>query len=171
MKKIFSDNRALARIFFVLAAIPLALALASQYIGHLKPCHLCIWQRIPYFIILVFSIIAIAKSNIKIFLTTTIITIHAFLIDAGIAVYHVGVEKHWWVNSDCSSTLNMSSFEALRTSILNTPAVACDQVQFEFLGVSMAGWNFVYAISASLFSILLLYKYMKLKPATIDVTE
>jgi disulfide bond formation protein DsbB len=122
-------------------------------------------------VILTFSIFSIARPNIKIFLTGAIITIHAFLIDSGIAIYHVGVEKHWWVNSDCSSTLNMSSFEALRTSILNTPAVACDQVQFEFLGVSMAGWNFAYALLAGLFSIFLLVKYMKLKPATIDVTE
>jgi disulfide bond formation protein DsbB len=158
-----TDNKFLAKLLLILSITPIAGALLSQYGFGLKPCDLCIWQRIPYFVIIFFALISVIKPNLKLFLISTVIIIHAFLIDAGIAFYHVGVEKHWWIHGDCASTLDMSSMEALRKSILSTPAVRCDEVQFEFLGLSMAGWNFIYALSAGIFSIYALIKFMKFR--------
>ncbi len=163
MDKIFSDNKTLARLFLLMATAPLVLALASQYLFGLKPCELCVFQRIPYMAIILFSFLAIKRPRLKIFLFSAIMIIHAFLIDAGIAFYHIGVEKHWWIHGNCASTLNMDSIEALRASILATPAVRCDDIQFELLGLSMAGWNFIYALCAGIFSIYALAKFIKLR--------
>jgi disulfide bond formation protein DsbB len=36
--------------------------------------------------------------------------------------------------------------DALRESLLNAPLVACNDVAAQFLGISMAGWNVIYAL-------------------------
>ena len=171
MQNFFSDNKKLAKLLLILSILPISGALTSQYAFGLKPCELCIWQRIPYFVIILFSLLAIIKPSIRVFIISLVIAIHAFFIDSGIAFYHVGVEKHWWIHGNCSSTLNYTSLESLKASILATPAVRCDDIQFEFLGLSMAGWNFIYGLSAGVFAIYTLVKFIKLRSKEINVSE
>jgi disulfide bond formation protein DsbB len=71
------------------------------------------------------------------------------MVGAGIAVFHVGVEQHWWAGTAaCGSTLSATSVEALRAQILAAPVVRCDQPAWSLLGISMAGYNAL--ISAAL---------------------
>jgi disulfide bond formation protein DsbB len=42
----------------------------------------------------------------------------------------------------------------LLKQIMNAPLTRCDQIQFEFLGISMAGWN---AIISLLFGTVILW--------------
>ncbi len=158
-----SDNKKLARLFLVLSAGPLAAALISQYFFGLHPCELCIYQRIPYAVIILFSLFAYLKPVNKSIVTLLVISIHAFLINSAIAFYHVGVEKHWWVHGDCSGNFDMTSVESLKKSLFETPVVHCDDIQFELLGVSMAGWNFLYCLVIGFASIYILLKYFKIK--------
>lgn len=97
-----------------------------------------------------------------------VITIHAFLINSGIAFYHVGVEKNWWVHGDCAGNFDMTSVETLKASLFAAPAVKCADIQFEFLGVSMAGWNFVYCLTMGFASIFIFIKYFKHKKSLIN---
>jgi len=70
----------------------------------------------------------------------------SYFINAGIAFYHVGVESHWWKFGDCSGNFDLSNFENFKNSVMNAPNVRCDDVQFRFLGISMAGWNIFYCL-------------------------
>lgn len=161
---VISDNRKLAKLFLIAAAAPLSAALISQYLFGLHPCELCIMQRIPFAVIIFFSVLAYTKPVNKMVLISAVISIHAFLINSGIAFYHVGVEKHWWIHGDCSGKCDMGQSVAdIQKCLFSTPAVRCDDVQFEFLGVSMAGWNFLYSLVAGLFFIYVLVKYFKVK--------
>jgi disulfide bond formation protein DsbB len=79
----------------------------------------------------------------------------AFFVDAGIAAYHVGVEQHWWQGTaECGSTLDLNlSPEDLTKQLLNQPVVRCEEVPWSLFGISMAGYNFLYAVGLGLITL------------------
>ncbi len=66
------------------------------------------------------------------------------------AVFHVGVEQQWWAGTNaCAGTpidigQDPGSFiRALQTQ----PLVRCDRPAWTWAGISMTGYNLLYAIS------------------------
>jgi len=151
------SKQAISTIIFLGAFLPLAAALISQYGFGLHPCDLCIYQRIPFIVIMAFSFPAIFLGRAKTLVFVIIMCIFAYMANVGLSFYHMGVEYGWWKFGDCTADLDTSSFEALKASILNAEVVRCDEVQFSFLGLSMAGWNFIYSIASSFYLSYLLY--------------
>jgi disulfide bond formation protein DsbB len=147
-------------IFLSLAAIiALVAAYISQYFFGLNPCPLCLYQRIPFAIIILLCLSALVfpKSQ-KIIL---ILCAMALLANCVIAFYHVGVEQKIFKGlSSCSgSELNeIDNLADLENAILNIDAVKCDKPQFIFLKLSMAAWNFLYCLAL----LLGLWKFSKL---------
>jgi disulfide bond formation protein DsbB len=77
-----------------------------------------------------------------------------FLIGGGIAVFHVGVEQHWWQGTaECGGASIARTLEELRAQLIGRPVVRCDQAQFHFLGLSMAGWNALISAAYAAFSL------------------
>jgi disulfide bond formation protein DsbB len=78
-----------------------------------------------------------------------------FLANAGLALYHVGVEQHWVAGpTACASTAAAAdSIEALKAQLLGTQPIRCDEVQFSFLGISMAGWDAVASLLIAVFAL------------------
>jgi disulfide bond formation protein DsbB len=143
------------------AAALIAAALISQYGFEMLPCKLCLMQRIPYIIVIILGILALLIKKLRPLLL--ILCTLAYLADAGIATYHVGVEKHLWVmEEECSSTLDGASADDLLKQLLNAPAKRCDEPQFVFLNVSMAGWNILAALAGAALSA---YTFIRLKNA------
>lgn len=142
-----------------IAVIALTAALISQYGFDMHPCHLCLWQRIPYAVVIMLAalgIIATKKMGAKYGAFNIALCGIAFLINSGIAFYHVGVEQKWWGSSCALPDLSNMSPEQMMETIKNAPAVSCGDIQFELFGVSMAGYNVilcsilgVYALIAS----------------------
>ena len=54
----------------------------------------------------------------------------------------------------CTTTASGSGAELLR-DIMAAPLVRCDQVQFSFLGISMAAWNAILSLGGALAILLL----------------
>lgn len=136
----------------LMAAIILGIAFASQVFGGLAPCELCWWQRYPYMVIMG---VALAGTAIKAIPQKLLLLLLAalFLTDAGIALFHVGVEQRWWQGlSTCSSTVEFTDniSDALE-AIMNAPVVRCDEVAWSLFGISMAGYNMLIAIVMSVF--------------------
>jgi disulfide bond formation protein DsbB len=135
-------------LILIAALAPLAVALASQYWGGLQPCILCIYQRYPYGVAAALGLIGLGLTRHpgQLRLVAALAGI-VFLVDAGIAFYHVGVEQHWWQGTaECGADLGSGlSIEELQKQILSTPVVRCDQVAWSLFGISMAGYNFIYA--------------------------
>ncbi|MEA3061643.1 MAG: hypothetical protein QOJ94_1424 [Sphingomonadales bacterium] len=129
-------------------AVPAALlagAYASQYWGHLYPCDMCWWQRYAHFAALGFAILALLLARLpdrgRSFVWLAAL---AILTSAGIAFYHAGVElKYFEGFTQCTSVVHAGSTEDLLKEIMDAPMTRCDQVQWSFLGVSLAGWNFI----------------------------
>lgn len=150
-------------ILCVLAGISvaaLAFALTGQYGFGLHPCVLCIYQRIPYGIVIGLAVIGTVltnKAGDKAGAAVIALCGLAFLANAGIAFYHVGVEEKWWASAACSvPDLSNLSFEELQRRIQEAPSVSCDAIAWQMLGISMAGYNVIlcgllgiYALAAS----------------------
>jgi len=126
----------------------LAVASASQYWGGLQPCVLCWYQRYPYMAIAALGIIGLVVAGRPgVLRFVLLLAALAFFVDAGIAAFHVGVEQHWWAGtSECGSDIDLNlSPEELKNLLLNQPVVRCDAPAWVMFGISMAGYNFLYA--------------------------
>jgi len=143
---------ALARLIALL--LPLALlggALGSQYLGGLVPCEMCYWQRWPHgAAILLAGLAFTAPSASERSRTLTLLAALAIAVSGAIGVYHAGVELGIFEGlTTCAATAGGATNAELLDQIMKTPLVRCDQVQFAFLGISMAGWNAILSLGGA----------------------
>ena len=110
-------------------------ALFSQYVGGLYPCEMCYWQRWPHAAAILLVLGAFATPNRAPLLV--LLAALAIAISGAIGVLHAGVEMGWWEGVTHCTAIGATSLQ----DILSVPLVRCDQVQWSFLGISMAGWN------------------------------
>ena len=106
-------------------------------LGH-EPCKLCIYQRIPYFLsIILIGLIFFIKKLEKITLLTLSLV---FFISFVLAFYHFGIEKGYWNGlSKCSKNIDFNN-NTLKNILMIDP-IKCNDIQFEILNLSLAGWN------------------------------
>jgi disulfide bond formation protein DsbB len=119
-------------------------ALAFEYLGGLAPCEMCLWQRWALAAALALALLGWATGHARAVLALAAL---AVLCGSGIAVFHVGVEQHWWQGiTKCAASLSSGSNADVMAQILAQPLVRCDAVPWSFFGISMAGWNAVVSI-------------------------
>ncbi len=114
-------------------------ALAFQYIGGLPPCKMCIWQRWPHLVaVLIGAVFLVATYRIL-----ALAGAAAAITTGGIGVFHAGVEQGWWDGPDTCTSGSIEGLSAsqLLDQIMAAPVVRCDDIAWQMLGVSMAGWN------------------------------
>jgi disulfide bond formation protein DsbB len=74
-----------------------------------------------------------------------------FLGNAGIAALHAGVEWGFWPSPvpECvvEGGAPAASVDDLLRALRPLPAIPCDEAALRVLGLSMAGWNAVYALA------------------------
>ena len=134
--------------------LPLGLlggAFGSQYIGGLHPCEMCYWQRWPHAAAILLAAIAFSapapSQRSRLF---TLLAAAAIAVSGAIGVYHAGVELGIFEGiTTCTSTVRASSTDELLKQLMKVPLVRCDQVQWAFLGVSMAGWNAILSLTGA----------------------
>ncbi|WP_010139327.1 disulfide bond formation protein B [Oceanicola sp. S124] len=114
-------------------------ALGSQFLGGLAPCHLCLLQRWPHLAAIVIAGAAVATGQRLLALLGAL----AAAVTAGIGLYHTGVERDIFEGpTSCTSSGTGSvSADQLFDQIMSAPLIRCDEVAFQFLGLSMASWN------------------------------
>jgi disulfide bond formation protein DsbB len=134
----------------------LAGALIGEHVFGLKPCILCIYQRIPFAIIIVLSLLAMTPIMTRFRRLITALFGLLFLAGAGIAAFHTGVERKWWQGtSGCGATGGAQSVEELLRQIEAAPVVRCDTIPWDLFGLSMANYNFFYSLALGLAFLLL----------------
>jgi disulfide bond formation protein DsbB len=150
------ESRLAAALILAASAAVLAAALAFQHLGGLAPCVLCIWQRYAHGAIMVFAGLAVLLAQPQWRAGLLVLAAAAALAGAGIAVFHVGVEQHWWQGTaECGSTLPpAATIEELRARLLAQPVVRCDEVAWSMLGISMAGYNALLSLAVAAFALL-----------------
>lgn len=134
--------------------VPLGLlggALGSQYIGGLHPCEMCYWQRWPHGAAILLSALAFtAPASSPRARTLTLLAALAIAVSGAIGVYHAGVELGIFEGfTTCTTTTRAASTEELLKELMKVPLVRCDEVQWSFLGISMAGWNAILSLGSA----------------------
>jgi disulfide bond formation protein DsbB len=134
--------------------LPLALlggALGSQYLGGLHPCEMCYWQRWPHAAAILLAALAFtASATSSRSRTLTLLAAASIAISGIIGVYHAGVEAKIFEGiTTCTALPRGASTADLLKQITHAPLVRCDQIQFQFLGISMAGWNAILSLSGA----------------------
>ena len=152
---------AVARLIALL--LPLALlggALGSQYFGGLHPCEMCYWQRYPHAVAIVLALLAFtAPAESTRARTFALLAAAAIAVSGAIGVYHAGVEaKVFEGMTTCTATGKGLNAAELLEQIRHAPVVRCDEVQFRFLGISMAGWNAILSLGGSALILILSLK-------------
>jgi disulfide bond formation protein DsbB len=126
----------------------LAGAHAFQTFGGLAPCILCLRQREAHWAVVGIAIAAIIAG----FVWRTPMTRRigagllgaAFLVAAGWAGYHVGVEFKWWPGPAACAGGGLGDISAASIAEALGQArkvVRCEDVAWSLFGISMAGWN------------------------------
>ena len=74
----------------------------------------------------------------------------AIAVSGAIGFYHAGVElKIFEGFTTCTSTAHGATTEDLLKQIVAAPMVRCDQVQWSWLGISLAGWNAILSLGGA----------------------
>ena len=143
----FETERRASVAVLLLALAAIGGAWYSQLVWGLAPCELCLLQRWPYYIGVPLAAVAVAfaskpkKGRLVGFLLSLLALI--FLASAGLAAYHAGVEWGFWTGpTDCSGpVVNLGSASDMLSRLDTVKVIRCDEVQWRYLGISLAGYN------------------------------
>jgi disulfide bond formation protein DsbB len=118
-----------------------------QYVLGLPPCPLCLEQRIAYYVSIplavVIALAAARRAPRPLLAAGFAIIAAAMLFNAGLALYHAGVEWKWWAGpQECSGPLgDLGAGGDLLSQLQTISVVRCDEAAWRFLGLSLAGYN------------------------------
>ena len=124
-----------------------------EYIGF-TPCQLCIYQRWPWYLIIFLSLISIFYEK-KIYPYNKFIIFLFFVGSTAYAGWHAGIEWAFWEGpSTCTTGTNkIDSHDNLLENIQSIQSfVPCNEASFRFLGISLAGYNFISSLIMSIYT-------------------
>ncbi|RAU20512.1 disulfide bond formation protein B [Paramagnetospirillum kuznetsovii] len=150
-------TRLIAILLLVICVQALVLALVAQYGFGLRPCNLCLIQRVPF---------TLAAGLAAVSLTSwpsatgrqwlILVAGAALLINGGIAFYHVGVEQHWWVSAVCKGgEMARLSVSDLMAEMTRPAEAQCDTPAWSFHGITMAALNVPFSAGLGLVTLFL----------------
>lgn len=154
MKQFLTSPADVFLSLFAASAGALASAYYAQFALGLEPCVLCLYQRIPYAIVIALSLTGFLLKDRPGFVNALLGLCSAvFMAGAVTALYHSGIERHWWESAveGCAVSFDASETKSLLETIMTSHAGRCDQIPWAdpFLGLSMANYNGIYSLLLS----------------------
>ena len=131
----------------LIAALTLGGAWFFQYALGIVPCPLCLEQRYAYYLLIPLGLalaFAAPRGLPRAALAAGLLVLAlAAFANAGLGAYHAGVEWGFWPGPDtCSGpVVNLGSVGNLLNNLDKVKVIRCDEVQWRFLGLSLAGYN------------------------------
>ena len=148
-------------LILIFSILSILFAFYVEYIlGH-KPCNLCLFQRLPYILIIFLIVLLLIFRNLErlIFLFLSII----FLSGALLALYHFGIEQgifsESFVCKDDDNVGTLNKEEILKQ--LKIRQISCKDVTFTILGVSLATINTFVSTILAIITFKIFIKYEK----------
>ena len=130
-----------------IAAATLAGAWFFQLVLDIRPCPLCLEQRYAYYLAIplgaLTALVAGRDAPRRVLLAGLAVLAVAALGNAVLGTYHAGVEWQFWQGpTDCTGPIgNLGSAGSLLQRLDTVKVIRCDEVQWRFLGLSLAGYN------------------------------
>ena len=131
----------------VIATATIAGAWFFQLVLDIRPCPLCLEQRYAYYLSIPLAVlVAIAAgrgASRGVLVGGLAILALVALANAVLGGYHAGVEwKFWQGPTDCSGPIvDFGKAGGLLQQLDTVKVIRCDDVQWRFLGLSLAGYN------------------------------
>jgi len=163
-----SSNPMLPGLFLFLVCLgALSTAYFVEYVLGIEPCELCLYQRIPYAAVGLFSLFVIVGKPGSFTQQVALLGCGiAFLVGASLAFYHFGVEEKWW-SAACGGAQSMDmSLDDLKASIMAEPLKPCDSRDWVMFGLSITVYNTVASLFLAAISFTSLAIIRKLKAHT-----
>ena len=139
-----------------ISVLSLLTAVHIEYSIGIKPCTLCIYQRIPYIVAIFVSFVGYNYyKNDKILLLIVLIFTLNFLISG----YHYGIENNIFEEfSGCSTNnLDVTDKTILLKTLTNNIPSSCKDVNFKLFGISLAAINSVLSLLIVIYSLRTLF--------------
>ena len=121
--------------------------LERVYIQELKPCELCKWQRLPYFLI---GVTVPLLSALKLNKILKNFVLFSFSVSLFLSLYHFLIQLGL-IAGTCTVPQNVNTLEAFH-SLLEHNENTCSLITWKVLGIPVTFYNFIF----SLFFIFLL---------------
>jgi disulfide bond formation protein DsbB len=124
-----------------------------QYGLGLKPCPLCYEQRYPYYFAIPLAALVILGDSVgskrKVLIGALAMITLGMLWNAGLGVYHSGVEWKLWAGPrDCSGAIEgLGSATDLLNQLERVSIVRCDEAAWRLLGISLSGYNVLISLT------------------------
>jgi len=152
MYKFLNNN--LIIIFFSISTLVLLSAYFIEYVLGYEPCNLCLAGRIPYFLVIIFSLFFFFFKKFK--KIVLILIFMSFVSSSLIAFYHFGIEQNFFNESlVCqikSLKLGASASELLQ-QLGDNKSKSCKDVDFKIFGLSLATINLFISIILSIITL------------------
>jgi disulfide bond formation protein DsbB len=140
-------TRSIASARLLALALPGALlggAYVSQYVFGLYPCEMCWWQRWPHFAALALAGLAFVAPPQRLWIALAALAIFASGLIGG---FHAGVEYDWWEGITGCAVIDPSRDVFDPTA---APLIRCDEAPWSLLGISLAGFNFLFSCGGAI---------------------
>jgi disulfide bond formation protein DsbB len=130
-----------------LGAATIAGAWFFQLVLDIRPCPLCLEQRYAYYFAIPIALVtaALARRGAAPVVLKALFAILglALVANAALGAYHAGVEWGLWQGpTDCTGPIgDLGNASSLLERLQTEKVVRCDEVQWRFLGLSLAGYN------------------------------
>ena len=139
--------------------VVIATAWGFQLIGGYVPCKLCLEQRVPYYVGLPLTALALILMNQKrngLALLVLLGVTAVFAYGAGLGIYQAGAEwKFWDGPNDCGGgSAAPTSAANMLQALQSVRVVSCTEASWRMFGLSFAGWNAVASGGLALLAVL-----------------
>jgi len=148
-----SDQPARSRAFrmalaiCVIAFATIAGAWFFQLVLGIRPCPMCLEQRYAYYIGIplaaVLAMVAAGEGPRSLLVAGFAVLFCVTVFNSAFGAYHAGVEWGFWPGpTECTgSAVDFGNPGNLLENLKTAKVVRCDEVQWSFLGLSLAGYN------------------------------
>ena len=149
----------LVPITIIISLIVIFIVLIAEFYFSLLPCELCVYQRFPYIVVIIFAALAIGsgfydKQKIALLFASI------FLVSSFLAFYHSGVEYGLWSYGGCAKQALPETLEKFHSSLAHPIPKSCNEIDWTIFNLSISIYNGVLSLALSIIS---LYSAVRLK--------
>ena len=156
--KIIKNNWTL--IVFLISVFAIISALTAEYFFEIFPCKMCLYQRYPYYFIIIISLIFFFIKKFS-YIWKLLLIECALCYGIFYATWHIGIEQKILPGlSGCSTSFDKTnSLKELKNQLLNQAIITCDEISWTILGLSAATINALVFLSLLIFNTTFLIQY------------
>jgi disulfide bond formation protein DsbB len=145
LAELFAKPRRVIALIGLASLALIAGAWFFELVVLLRPCKLCLEQRVPHYAAIVLAAVALllARSRRSQFVTLAALAL-LMAWSTGLGIYHSGVEWGWFAGpNDCGGAVApaASGMQDFMKQLQTVRVVSCTEAAWRFLGLSLAGWN------------------------------